>query len=89
MTFRVLKSRFWAFSLGPGGFGELREAGRNHFHPSWYLSVSVVTSYHKKPYRKYYVRSLDPGFLLFFKLILIFLWGSLVDLRHFQTLGET
>ena len=32
---RVLKLRFLAFSGGPGGFRELREAGRNHFHLSW------------------------------------------------------
>ena len=34
---RVLKLRFLAFPEGPGGFRELREAGRNHFHLSWYL----------------------------------------------------
>ena len=45
---RVQKLRVWAFSRGPGGFRELREAGRNHFHLSWYLSVSVVTSYGQK-----------------------------------------
>ena len=39
---RVLKLRFLAFPGGPGGFRELREAGRNHFHLSWYLSDSVV-----------------------------------------------
>jgi len=33
---------------GPGGFREFREAGRNHFHLSWYLSDAVVTSYGKK-----------------------------------------
>ena len=33
-----------AFPGGPGGFRELREAGRNHFHLSWYLSDTVVTS---------------------------------------------
>ena len=32
---RVLKLRFLAFSEGPGGFRELPEAGRNHFHLSW------------------------------------------------------
>ena len=32
-------------SKGPGRFREVREAGRNHFHLSWYLSVSAVTSY--------------------------------------------
>ena len=36
---------FLAFSEGPGGFREVREASRNHFHLSWYLSVSVVTRY--------------------------------------------
>ena len=29
---RVLKRRLFAFPQGPGGFRELREAGRNHFH---------------------------------------------------------
>ena len=48
MKKRVLKNRFLAFSRGPGGFRELREAGRKHFHLSWYLSVSVVTSYGQK-----------------------------------------
>jgi len=33
-----------AFSRNPGGFRELREVGRNHFHLSWYLSDAVVTS---------------------------------------------
>ena len=28
---------------------ELREAGSNHFHLSWYLQVPVVTSYGPKP----------------------------------------
>ena len=35
VKFRVLKLRFLAFYQGPGGFRELREAGRNHFHLSW------------------------------------------------------
>ena len=43
-NFWVVKLRFLAFSEGPGGFRELREAGKNHFHLSWYLSVAVVTS---------------------------------------------
>ena len=46
---RVHKLRLWAFSRGSGGFRELREAGRKHFHLSWYLSVPVVTSYGQKP----------------------------------------
>ena len=37
-----------AFSCGYGGFRELREAGRKHFHLSWYLIVPVVTSYSQK-----------------------------------------
>ena len=37
IEFRVLKVRFLAFSGGYGGFRELREAGRKHFHLSWYL----------------------------------------------------
>ena len=34
---RVLKLRFLAFAGGPVGLRELRGAGRNHFHLSWYL----------------------------------------------------
>ena len=40
---------FLDFSRGLGGFRGLREAYRNHFHLSWYLSVPVVTSYSQKP----------------------------------------
>ena len=36
ITFRVL-NRCLAFPRGPGGFRELREAGRKHFLRSWYL----------------------------------------------------
>ena len=35
----------WAFSGGPAGFRELREAYRNHFRVSWYLIVPGITSY--------------------------------------------
>ena len=45
----LLYNRFLAFPPGPGGFRELREAYRNHFHLSWYLSEYVVTSYGQKP----------------------------------------
>ena len=45
---RGLKLRFLAFPGGPGGFRELREAGRNHFHLSWYVLVPGVTSYGQK-----------------------------------------
>ena len=45
---RVLKLRCLAFLGGLGGFREVREAGRNHFH--LYLLVSVVTSYDQKPW---------------------------------------
>ena len=48
VEFRVLKLRFLALLGGPGGFRELREAGRNHFHLSWYLSVPGLTSYDQK-----------------------------------------
>ena len=48
LKFRVLKLRFLAFVEGPGGFRELREAGRNHFHLSWYLVVLGITSYDQK-----------------------------------------
>ena len=48
VKFRVLKLRFLVFSQGPGGFRELREAGRNRFHLSWYLLVPGVTSYDQK-----------------------------------------
>ena len=34
---RVLKLRFLVFPEGPGGFRQVREAGRNRFHLSWYL----------------------------------------------------
>ena len=44
IKFRVLKLRFLAFPEGPRGFRELREAGRKHFHRSWYLLVPGVTS---------------------------------------------
>ena len=54
---RVLKPRFLAFVEGPGGFREVREAGRNHFHLSWYLLVPGITSYDRK-------RSLAQGFTL-------------------------
>ena len=47
---RVRKLRFLAFSRGSGMFRELREAGRKHFHLSWYLSVPVVRSYGQKPW---------------------------------------
>ena len=46
---RVLKLRFFVFLGGPGGFREVREAGRNHFHLSWYLLVPgsrVMTDSH-------------------------------------------
>ena len=45
---RVLKFRFLAFPGVPGGFRELREAGRNHLHLSWYLLVLGVTRYDQK-----------------------------------------
>ena len=34
-----------AFCRGSGRFRKLREAGRKHFHLSWYSSEPVVTSY--------------------------------------------
>ena len=52
IKFRVLYNRFLAFSRGPGGFRELREAGRKHFHLSWYLLVPGITSYGKKENKK-------------------------------------
>ena len=45
VNFGVLKRRFLGFPEGPGGFRKVREAGRNHFHLSWYLLVPGVTSY--------------------------------------------
>ena len=47
---RGLKRRFLAFTQGPGGFREVREASRNHFHLSWYLLVPGVTSYDQEPW---------------------------------------
>ena len=37
-----------AFPGGPGRFRKVREAGRNHFHLSWYLIVPGITSYGQK-----------------------------------------
>ena len=44
LELRGLKLRLLAFPEGPGGFRELRGAGRNHFHLSWYLVVPGMTS---------------------------------------------
>ena len=44
------KTQLFSFSQDPAGFRKLWEAGRNHFHLSWYLLVSVVTSYGQKPW---------------------------------------
>ena len=46
---RVLKLMILAFSQGPAGFRELREAGRNHFHLSWYLIVPGIMTYDQNP----------------------------------------
>ena len=46
--FKVSENWLLAFPRGPGGFREPREAGRNHFHLSWYLLVPGVTSYDQK-----------------------------------------
>ena len=43
---QVMKHSVWAFTRG---FRKVREACRNHFHLSWYLSVPVVTSDGPKP----------------------------------------
>ena len=48
IQFRVLCNRLLAFPQGRGGFRELREAFRNRFHLSWYLSDAVVASYGQK-----------------------------------------
>ena len=56
LKFRVLKLRFLAFTGGPGGFRELQEAGRNHFHLSWYLLVPGITSHvQKSSWGKFYI----------------------------------
>ena len=55
INIRVLKQRFLAFSQGPGGFRELREAGRKLFHLSWYLLVPGITSYDQKPWGEKFV----------------------------------
>ena len=54
-TNRVLKLGSLAFPGGPGGFRELRGAGRKHFHLSWYLSDAAVTSYGQKPWRGFFI----------------------------------
>ena len=46
----------FGFPSGPGGFMELREAGRNHLHLSWYLIVPGVTSYEQKPWVGFFYR---------------------------------
>ena len=48
VIFRLQKLRLLAFPGPPGGFRELREAGRNHLHLSWYLIVPGITSYGPK-----------------------------------------
>ena len=40
----------FAFPGGPGGLREVRGAGRNHFHLSWYLIVPGITSCGQKPW---------------------------------------
>ena len=42
----------FGFCRGPGGFREVREASRNHFHLSWYLIVPGITSYDQKGINK-------------------------------------
>ena len=51
----ALLNWFLDFPGDPGGFRELREAGRNHFHLSWYLSDAVVSN--DKVFRRYIVFS--------------------------------
>ena len=48
--FRFVKYTCLMFSRRPGGFRDLWEACRNHFHLSWYFSDSVVPSYGQKPW---------------------------------------
>ena len=43
------QNRFLAFPRDPGGFREVREACRNHFHLPWYLSDTVVASCSQRP----------------------------------------
>ena len=50
VQFRVQKLRLLAFPRGPGGFRELWEACRNHFHLSWYIMVPGIASYVQKPW---------------------------------------
>ena len=47
-TCLVLHYRIFVFSRCPGRLREVREAGRNHFHLSWYLSDAAVTSISQK-----------------------------------------
>ena len=51
-TIQDLYKRFLVYSRGPEGFRELREAGRNHFHISWYLLMPGIMSYDQKPLRE-------------------------------------
>ena len=43
------QTKVFGISPGPGGFRELREAYRKHFHLSWYLCMPGITSYSHKP----------------------------------------
>ena len=47
-NFQGIKRGAFVISYGPGGFRELQEAWWNHFHPSWYLSDSMMQSYGPK-----------------------------------------
>ena len=57
LKFRILKLRFLAFPRVSGGFRELREAHRNHFHLSCYLLVPGITSYGQKPWGELFCSS--------------------------------
>ena len=75
---RVLKPMFLVFPGGPGGFMELREADRNHFHLSWYLIVPGVTSYDQKPSWGDFLPS-TVSLSLSLSLALFFLWISVLQ----------
>ena len=55
---RALKLMFFVVPGGSGGFREVREAYRNHFHLSCYLIVPGITSYDPEPWGAFFRSSL-------------------------------
>ena len=67
---RVLKQWILICFRGSGGIRELREASRNHFHLSWYLSNAVVTGYSQKAYER--IKKQNTQMLIFASTVWLF-----------------